>query len=92
MHNNNDTITATKLVRNLAAAVNQVRNTGKSLSIVKGKQLIAVLAPPPKQGLSVNQLIEMLGNLPPLEDKNQQFSKDLQKVRKAAELPDSSWD
>lgn len=92
MHNNNDTITATKLVRNLAAAVNHVRNTGKSLSITKGNQAIAVLAPPPKKGLSIGQLIELLGNLPPLEDKGRQFSKDVQKVRHASELPDNPWD
>ncbi len=47
MHNNNDTITATKLVRNLAAELNQILNADKSLSVGKGKLFIAVLSPLP---------------------------------------------
>jgi antitoxin (DNA-binding transcriptional repressor) of toxin-antitoxin stability system len=88
----NETISATTLVRNLAEAVNHVRNTGKSISITKGKQSIAILAPPPKAGLSVNQLISMIERLPSLEQDCEDFSEDLNKIRKATGLPDNLWD
>ncbi len=88
----NETISATTLVRNLAEAVNHVRNTGKSISITKGKQSIAILAPPPKAGLSVDQLINMIERLPSLEQDCDDFSEDLNKIRNATGLPDNLWD
>ncbi|KAA3612524.1 MAG: hypothetical protein D8M58_20385 [Calditrichaeota bacterium] len=89
---NDNTISAPKLVRNLAAAINHVRNTGKSLAIVKGNQSIAVLAPPPMKGLSIDQLIKVLENLPSIEDKDQRFSKDLETIRQSSKLPGNPWE
>jgi len=87
-----DTITATQLVRNLSAALDTVRVTGNSLYITKGSQTVAELSPPPKTGLPLNKLVELLKALPKLGSDGIPMSKDLKSIRKKAKLPESPWD
>lgn len=86
-----DTITATELVRNLSFAIDKVRITGNSLYITKGAQTVAELSPPPKPGLPINKLAELLKSLPKLGDDASAMAKDLEKIRRQATLPEDPW-
>ena len=85
------TITATELVRSLSAVIDEVRVSGYSLYITKGSKTVAELRPPPKKGLSVNELINILKTLPKLGDDVTTMENDLQKIRNKADLPKSPW-
>jgi antitoxin (DNA-binding transcriptional repressor) of toxin-antitoxin stability system len=87
-----DTITATELVRNLSVVIDRVRMTGHSLYITKGSQTVAKLSPPPKVGLPSNKLAGLLRSLPRLGDDASAMDKDLENIRRQANLPENSWD
>ncbi len=86
-----DTITATELVRNLSVAIDRVRITGHSLYITKGLQTVAELSPPPKPGLAINKLAGLLRSLPKLGDEATALAKDLESIRRQANLPENPW-
>ncbi len=86
-----DTITATELVRNLSVAIDKVRITGHSLYITKGSQTVAKLNPPPKPGLPIGKLAELLRSLPKPGDDASAMAKDLHKIRRQASLPRNPW-
>ncbi|MEE9493593.1 MAG: hypothetical protein V3W04_09490 [Gammaproteobacteria bacterium] len=86
-----DAITATELVRNLAVAIDKVRITGHSLYITKGSQTVAELSPPPKPGLPINKLAGLLKSLPRLGDDISAMDKDLETIRRQANLPENPW-
>lgn len=86
-----DIITATELVRNLSFAIDKVRISGHSLYITKGSQIIAELKPPPKPGLSIRKLASVLRSLPKLGDDASAMDKDLDIIRRQANLPDNPW-
>jgi antitoxin (DNA-binding transcriptional repressor) of toxin-antitoxin stability system len=87
-----DTISATELVRNLSAVVDNVRISGQSLYITKGSQTVAQLSPPPKQGFPAAKLSDLLNSLPSLGDDAKDFSADIEKLKQHAQLPDNPWD
>ena len=87
-----DTITATELVRNLAVAIDKVRMTGHSLFVTKGSQTVAELRPPPKAGVPISKLAEVLKSLPKLGDDVSAMAKDLESIRLNARLPENQWD
>ena len=87
-----DTITATELVRNLSLAIDKVRMTGHSLYITKGSQTVAELSPPPKQGLPINKLAGLLKSLPKLGEGASVMAKDIETIRRKAQLPDNPWE
>ncbi len=88
-----ESITATLLARNMAQTIDNVRMTGTSLLITKGTKVIAKLSPPPKSGLPVNQLVNLLKSLPKLSDGDSlKMSKNIQSVRAAAKLPGNPWE
>jgi len=86
-----DAITATELVRNLSVAIDKVRMTGNSLYITKGSQTVAELSPPPKPGLPINKLADLLKSLPKLGDDASAMAKDLDNIRRQANLPENPW-
>ncbi len=86
-----DTMTATELVRNLSAAIDRVRVTGYSLYITKGAQTVAELKPPPKSGLPINRLAVLLNSLPKSGDDAATMSRDLERIRHHANLPENPW-
>jgi len=87
-----DSITATELVRNLSFIIDKVRMTGHSLYITKGSQTVAELSPPPKLGLPINKLSELLKSLPKLGEDVSAMTRDLEKIRRNTGLPDNPWD
>jgi len=87
-----NTITATELVRNLSVAIDKVRVSGQGLYITKGSQTVAELKPPPKAGLAINKLAGLLNSLPKLGDAATDMAKDLEQIRREANLPENSWD
>jgi len=82
-----DAITATELVRNLSVAIDKVRMTGNT----KGSQTVAELSPPPKPGLPINKLADLLKSLPKLGDDASAMAKDLDNIRRQANLPENPW-
>ncbi len=86
-----DSITATELVRNLSAAIDKVRMSGHSLYITKGSQTVAELRPPPKPGLPINKLAGLLKSLPKLNDNAAAMARDLEIIRRQANLPEDPW-
>ena len=86
-----NTITATELVRNLSVAIDKVRISGQSLYITKGSQTVAELRPPPKPGLPINELAGLLKLLPKLSDDASVMAKDLETIRRQANLPEDPW-
>lgn len=89
---NHDSISATELARNVAVSIDRVRLTGRSLFITKGSQTVAELCPPPKTGIAITKLAEVLGALPKLGDDASVMAEDLNKVRRHAKLPGNPWD
>jgi len=87
-----DTITATELVRNLSVAIDKVRMTGHSLYITKGSQTVAELSPPPKPGLPINKLARLVKSLPKLGGDASAMTKDIEAIRRKAQLPDNTWE
>lgn len=87
-----DTITATELVRNLSLAIDKVRITGQSLYITKGSQTVAELSPPPKPGLPINQLADLINSLPKLGEDASAMAEDFKTIRRRARLPDTPWE
>ncbi len=86
-------ITATELARNISKTIDSVRMSRTSLLITRGSQVIAKLSPPPKQGLSVAALIDLLKSLPALDKQDsKQLYQDIQNIRSAATLPDNPWE
>jgi len=87
-----NTITATELVRNLSVAIDKVRLTGQSLYITKGSQTVAELSPPPKSGLPINKLADLLKSLPKLGDDTSVMAKNQEAIRRQARLPNNPWE
>lgn len=88
-----ESITATVLARNMAQTIDNVRMTRTSVLITKGTKVIAKLSPPPKKGLSVNGLVELLKSLPKLSANDSlQMSENIKMVRAAAKLPENPWE
>jgi len=90
--NTHNTITATELVRNLSVVIDQVRMTGNSLYITKGSQTVAKISPPPKPGLAMNELSNLLRSLPTLGEDAKGMEADLINLRRQADLPNNPWD
>jgi antitoxin (DNA-binding transcriptional repressor) of toxin-antitoxin stability system len=87
-----DTISATELARNVALSIDRVRLSGRSLHITKGSQTVAELCPPPKFGVSLARLADILKALPKLGDDASTFANDLKNARRHAQLPGNAWD
>ncbi|MEA3412794.1 MAG: hypothetical protein U9R74_14825 [Pseudomonadota bacterium] len=86
-----ETITATELVRNLSAAIDRVRIGGHGLRITKGSRTVAELRPPPKPGLPIGKLAELLESLPEVGDDAGAMARDLESIRRNARLPEDPW-
>ncbi len=86
-----DTITTTDLVRNLAGVIDEVRLSGHSLTITKGRQTVAELSPPPKAGLPVNELSKLIESLPRLGTDAPSMANDIETIRGHAVLPENPW-
>jgi hypothetical protein len=87
-----ESITATELVRNLSGCIDKVRITRRSLYITKGTQTVAELSPPPKSGLPIEKLGELLAMLPRLGDDAAAMEADIKAIREQASLPGNPWD
>lgn len=87
-----EAITATELVRNLSAVVDQVRISRRSVYITKGSLTVAELRPPPKAGYPISRLAEFLKSLPGLSDDASAFEEDLVTIKREARLPENPWD
>lgn len=86
-------ITATHLARNIAQTIDAVRMSRTTVLITKGAKVIAQLSPPPKTGLSVQGLIDLLKSLPGLTPQDsKQLADEVKKIRTAAKLADNPWD
>ena len=87
-----ETISATEVVRNFAAAIDKVRYSGVSLYITKGSKTIAELNPPPKSGFPTNKLSALLNSLPSLGEDANSFSNDVQDIKNQSVLPGDPWE
>lgn len=85
-------ITATELVRNMSSAIEEVRITGRSLSITKGSRVIATLSPPPRKGLSGDELVQFMASLPGLANDSETYLDDINEARDNATMPDNPWE
>ncbi|WP_252178486.1 type II toxin-antitoxin system Phd/YefM family antitoxin [Endozoicomonas sp. 4G] len=74
-------ITATELAKSLSETINSVKASGQSLLITRGGKPVAILSPPPKQGLTVDELVEVLSNMPRLGDDAASFAEDVRLAR-----------
>jgi len=88
-----ESITATALARNIAQTIDNVRMNRTSVLITKGSKVVAKLSPPPKEGLSIHELIGLLNSLPKLTSQDSlRMSEDINRIRAAAKLPDNPWE
>lgn len=87
-----ETVSATELVRNLSALIDKVRISGRSLYITKGSQTVAELNPPPKTGLLIRELGQLLTSLPSLGKDAQTLAEDIKHIREQGQLPENPWD
>ncbi|MGI9278114.1 MAG: type II toxin-antitoxin system Phd/YefM family antitoxin [Endozoicomonas sp.] len=85
-------ITATELARNLSDTIDSVKASGQSLLITRGGRPAATLSPPPKPGLTVDELVEHLSTMPSLGNDSASFAEDVKTARSNNSLPDSPWD
>jgi len=72
------TITATELARNLSDILNRARYKGETFIVERNGERVAKIEPPPKPGISLQELAALLRDLPPLDDK---FANDLDTAR-----------
>jgi len=86
------TISTTELARNVAMSIDKVRISGQAMDITKGSQVVAALVPPPKPGLPIQALAEVLSTLPSLEDRADHLAEDIAVIKTRAKLSDSPWD
>ena len=84
-------ISATELARNLSSVIDRVRVNRTHIIITRRNQSIAELIPAQRQGFPVARLAEFLKDqsLDPTDQEN--FSRDLDLIRKESLLPDSPW-
>ena len=87
-----ESISSTELARHLATCIDKVRMSGRSIYITKGSQTIAKISPPPKVGLSIENLAALLRVLPKLEKDAESMSKDIAGIKGHAKLPENPWD
>jgi len=87
-----ETVSATELVRNLSTLIDKVRISGRSLYITKGSQTVAELNPPPKTGLLIGELGQLLTSLPTLGKDAHTLAEDVKRIREQGQLPENSWD
>jgi len=87
-----ETVSATELVRNLSALIDKVRISRRSLYITKGSQTVAELSPPPKSGLPIEELGQLLTSLPTLGKDAHTLSEDIKRIREQGQLPGNPWD
>ena len=86
-------ISATTLARNVSESIDDVRISRKSVLITKGKKVIAQLSPAPKSGLSIQGLQRLLRSLPKLSSNDaSQLNEDLKTIRNSAKLPGNPWE
>lgn len=88
---NHNSITATDLARNVAQSIDKVRLSGTGLYVTKGKHIVAQLCPPPKPGLPISKLAELLRSLPKLGEDAVVMQQDIHSVRQHAQLPENPW-
>jgi prevent-host-death family protein len=83
------TITATELSRKLSDVLNRVKYRGERFVILKNGESVATIVPVGEApGITVKQLIERIGNLPPVGGG---FADDLEAAQREqglAELPE----
>lgn len=84
-------ITATELARNLSDVLSRVRYRGESFRVERNGEVMGLLEPPPPNSrFTVQDLVELLRDLPPPDD---QFSRDLCEIRESqGALPTPAWD
>lgn len=88
-----ESVTATVLARNIAQTIDHVRYSKNSINIIKGNKVIARLSPPPKSGLAMDDLIELINLSPKLgEAESLLMAKDVERIRDNAKLPENPWD
>ncbi len=71
-------ITSTQLARNLSDILNRARYKGESFVIERNGEPIATVEPPPRQGITLEELTALIADLPPCDDK---FAADLETAR-----------
>lgn len=89
------TVTATELVRNCAAIIDEVQSTGEAVLITRGKRVVAELSPPQKKAVTLAGAFEQLRNRPGpklSEEEAEAFKADLKRIREFAKLPDNPWE
>jgi antitoxin (DNA-binding transcriptional repressor) of toxin-antitoxin stability system len=89
------TISATELSRDLSRILNKVHYQGQDFEITRGKEIIARIIPaePHQRKVTINQLQELLANLPPLEQNDRQdFLKDINAIRSKIAQEENPWD
>ena len=85
-------ITTTELARNLANVIDQVRISRTRMTITKGNQEVAQLVPAVGNGATLADLQVLLDSSPLSADEKRAFSKDIETIREAGELPESPWE
>ena len=85
-------ITTTELARNLANVIDQVRVSRTRMTITKGNQEVAQLVPVAANGATLADLQALLDSSPLSAEEKRAFSKDVNAIREAAVLPESSWE
>jgi len=85
-------VTATKLARHLATMIDQVRLSGKRISITRGHREVAQLIPSTALGASQSVFLALLKQNPLSEDERTSLAKDFKRIRAKAVLPSSSWE
>jgi len=71
-------ITATELAKNLSDILNRARYRGESFIIERNGESVATVEPPPKQGITLEELVALINDLPPIDDR---FADDLETAR-----------
>ena len=74
--------------RRLNESIEQIR---AGLLNTRGERPAATLSPLPKQGLTVDELIEFLSTISRLGDDAESFAEDVKTARSNDSLPGSSW-
>lgn len=86
-----DTITATELVRNLSVTLDHVWVTRNHIAITKGAKTVAELGPPPKQGLPIYKLADLLQSLPKPQEERAWLQESYKEIEIQANLPENPW-
>lgn len=71
-------ITATELAKNLSDILNRARYKGESFIVERNGETVAAVEPPPKIGITLKELVALINDLPPIDDR---FADDLETAR-----------